>query len=250
MRHLLRSRWLYVSLAALVLITGATLYITRDETRAPSNVLDLSNWKLTLPIDSQQDGEPDEIKQPQLGTYSSAYFRLNPAGDGVTFRAVAGGIATEGAEFARSELREMANNGTERAAWDSESSTHSMTIRQSIDHLPPARPSIVAGQIHGGDEYLMLVRLDGQRLYVKADDKNQGDLDTSYQLGEVFTLTLEASNGRIRVYYNNELKVELERTCRECYFKAGAYLQTNVEWGEPPNTFGEVTIHDLQVQHN
>lgn len=250
MQRLFRSRWFYASLVALVLVTGVTLYVTRDETRTPSDVLNLSNWKLTLPVDNQQDGEPDEVKQPQLGSYSSEHFRLNDAGNGVVFRANAGGITTEGSEFARSELREMTNDGTERAAWGSESSTHSMTIRQSIDRVPPARPSIVAGQIHGGDEYLVLIRLDGQRLYVKADDENQGDLDTSYQLGETFTLRLEASNGHIRVYYNDKLKVELERTCQECYFKAGAYLQTNVEWGETPQTFGEVTIYDLHVRHD
>lgn len=94
-----------------------------------------------------------------------------------------------------------------------------MTITQAITALPPERPSIVAGQIHGGDEYVLLVRLDGERLYVKADEENAGDLDTDYRLGTPFTVTVDVEDP-------------------DCYFKAGAYLQTSPDRGDEKDAGG------------
>lgn len=242
----------FAGIAATALALVASNGHDTAKPRTPGKVLNLKNWKLTLPI-SGEDGpeEPAEVKQPQLNTYQSRFFHLNDARDGVVFRATAGGKTTQGTDFARTELREMTSHGTQKAAWSTDrGQRHSMTITQAITHLPPGRPAIVAGQIHGPDsEYVALVRLDGQRMYVKTEQGAVADLDTGYKLGTTYTLRLEATGSRIKIYYNGALKSTLERSCNECYFKAGAYLQTNTQW-DNPQSYGEVTIYRLKVEHS
>jgi hypothetical protein len=217
-------------------------------TVVPAQILNLTDWKITLPIADGDQNRPVEIFQPELASYQSQYFRVGDDNASVVFNALVGGVPQPGSKYARTELREMTHGGTAEAAWSSDKGSHSMTVREAITHLPSERPSIVAGQIHDNDDYIVLIRLDGNRLYAKADDQNIGDLDTNYVPGTVFTLRLVAEDGRIKVYYNDELKAEHEKACT-CYFKTGAYLQTNTGSGDQSDDYGEVRIYDLTVQH-
>jgi hypothetical protein len=220
----------------------------------PAQLLDLADWKLTLPVGGPREGWPLEVLQPELNDYHSEFFEPNPDKSAVMFRAPVFGMAQPGSVFARTELREMTAAGTKQAAWANDRGKHSMVITQRITALPEIRPSIVAGQIHGGDEYVVLVRLDGERLYAKADDRDIGALDTNYILGKTFTVRLEAADGRIRIYYDDELKVDYMRSCKSCYFKAGAYLQANPDSGKgripDHKDYGEVAISTLVVEHS
>jgi hypothetical protein len=215
----------------------------------PNSVLDLANWKLTLPIGQDGSDQPQEIKQPDLRSYRSWFFQLNDMGTGTVFRASVGGVAVVRDGFVRTELREMTYGGTRKAAWSSIGSVNTMTIRESIDHLPPGRPSLVAGQIHGaGNHYVALVRLDGGEMYIKTENGTAGVLDDNYRLGTVFTVKLVSSDGRVYVYYNGALKVTLQDDCSGCYFKAGVYLQSSAKW-DNPDAYGQVTIYDIEVTH-
>jgi Alginate lyase len=121
-------------------------------TTFPSDVLNLSNWKIALPIDDNgnQSGDAKEVKQPALDSYTiSPYFRVTSTGTGVSFRANCGGATTSGSEYPRSELREMKNNGTTNASWSSGSGTHTMEIDQSIKNLPVQKPQMIVGQVFG-----------------------------------------------------------------------------------------------------
>lgn len=216
----------------------------------PARVLNLNDWKLQLPVGASRPGQVEEVTWPALRTYSSWYFHANDTGNGVVFRATAGGATTPGTVFARSELRQMTDDGTRQAAWASAGSTWSMTIREAITHLPPVHPAIVAGQIHGmGTHFVALVRLDGNRLSVKTEKGTAATLDENYRLGTIVTIRLVASRDAIRIYYNNALKAELHEQCTGCYFKAGAYLQSNTSW-DAPGAYGEVVIYGLEVSHN
>ena len=258
-----RTSWVIAILAITVPIAGCvsptkdpggssaitTHRSTADHARSPSpgTVLDLTDWKLQLPLPADQPGQVEEVKWPTLRSYSSWYFQVNAAGNGVVFRATAGGAKTPGTVFARSELRQMTGDGTRQAAWTSVDSTWSMTIREAITHLPPVHPAIVAGQIHGmGSQYVALVRLDGHRLWVKTGAGSAGTLDPDYKLGTIVTIRLVASGDLISIYYNGALKAELHEQCIGCYFKAGAYLQSNTKW-DAPDAYGEVVIYDLTV---
>jgi hypothetical protein len=216
----------------------------------PSRILNLSNWKLEIPVAATASDQPDEVKWPRLQGYESQYFHLNSAGNGVIFWVNAGGAIIPGSIFPRTELREMTDNGSRQASWSNTTGTHTMTIREAITHLPTVRPAIVAGQIHDADTYLALIRLDGARLWVKADNKSVGVLDERYRLGTIFTVRIVATGGRILIYYNGALKVDLAQVCGTCYFKAGAYLQSNTGYGDSPDAYGEVVIYALQVSYS
>lgn len=215
--------------------------------RYPSDVLDLRDWYLTLPTGRSKD--PDTVQQPRLARYRSEYFRLDDAGTGVVFRANAGGVTTKGSKYPRSELREMA--GKEKASWSNSDGTHTMTVRQAVTRLPPAKPEIVAAQIHDADDDVLVVRVEGNRLIVRYDDGDSvAVLDPAYRLGTVYELRIVAAGGRVEIFYNGVRKAEVPKSGSGWYFKTGAYLQSNPDRGDAPDAVGEVVIYGLRVEHS
>ena len=126
-----------------------------------------------------------------------------------------------------------------------------MVIEQAIVAVPPVKPHVVAGQIHDANDDVVMIRLEGARLFVEAEGNEVGDLDPAYSLGEVFTVKIEASGGIVDVYYQDldTPKVSLPRDRDGCYFKAGVYTQSNPSKGDDPEDYGEVWIYDLTVTH-
>jgi hypothetical protein len=220
----------------------------------PAQVLDLSNWKITLPVNAEGafSGRPFEILQPQLRAFTSApYFQVR--GDGVQFRAPVNGVTTSGSRYPRSELREMAENGTKNASWATDSGVHTMVIEQAITAVPASKRHVVAGQIHDGNDDVLVVRLEHPRLYVDHNGVDGPVLTPSYTLGTRFTVKIEASNGEIRVYYNGSAMSAdtYKKVGAGNYFKAGAYTQSNCtrETVCTAENFGEVVIYRLEVSH-
>lgn len=217
----------------------------------PGSVLDLKNWKLTLPIGAV--GKPTEVKQPEVNRYSAAaFFFLDSARKGVVFRAPVNGVTTKNSKYPRTELREMSNGGREKAAWSTTEGKHTLITTQTITHLPVAKPHVVSAQIHDENDDVVMIRLEREHLFVEGGGNELGSLDTNYQLGTPFTVKLEASAGRIRVYFNdmNKPRVDVERAATGCYFKAGVYTQSNREKGDDANAYGEVVISRLEVHHD
>jgi hypothetical protein len=217
----------------------------------PGDLLDLAAWKLTLP--TGDEGSPTEIFQPELNTFAlEPYFQLDEAGDGVVFRAHAGGVTTGNSSYPRCELREMAGDGIEMAAWSTTEGEHTMTLTQAITHLPQEKPHVVAGQVHDAEDDVIMIRLEDTNLFVEGGGDDLGTLDASYALGTRFTVRIEVAAGHIRVFYENLVTpvVDIERDTDGCYFKAGAYTQSNPEQGDDPDAYGEVVIYDLTVTHD
>ena len=219
----------------------------------PADVLDLADWKLTLPIGSREaPDEPLEIFQPELATYSiDPWFRLDDTGTGVLFQANAGGVTTDNSGYPRSELREMQNGGMDNADWSTTVGVHTMTITQAITHLPEAKPHVVAGQIHDSEDDVVMIRLEDTHLFVEGGGEELGDLEPDYVLGTPFTVQLRAADGVIDVYYEDmgTPAVSVIRDAEGCYFKAGAYTQSNLEQGDDEAAYGEVVITELVVTH-
>lgn len=216
----------------------------------PAEILDLARWKLTLPIDTPHAGDPDEIVQPELATFAiDPFFLPTEAGDGVVFRAPVDGATTSGSGYPRSELREMNEDGSDEASWSTDSGIHTLQIRQAITHLPEEKAHVVAGQIHDADDDVIMIRLEGEHLFIEGDGDELATLDPAYELGTVFDVRIVASEGRIRVFYDGELALDLPHRADGCYFKAGAYTQSNLEKGDEPGAYGEVVIYDLQLSH-
>lgn len=227
----------------------------------PAQVLDLRRWKLTLP--TGRKGHPTEVRQPGLSSLRSGIFaRLTPD-RGVAFRAPVGGVTTKNSSYPRSELREMSADGRREAAWSSASGRHLMTITQAITATPRAKPHVVAGQIHDDEDDVIMIRLEGRRLFVESDGDDVGLLDAHYRLGTRFTVAIAATRDGIRVTYNpsppgsgaaaggppKSRVVRVPEVGRGWYFKAGCYVQSNPDRGDRPTAFGEVVIYALTVRH-
>lgn len=214
--------------------------------RFPGEVLDLRDWYLTLP--TGRPGDPDTVHQPQLATYSGSEFRLDDTRRGVVFTANAGGATTKGSKYPRSELREM--QGTEKASWTNRSGTHTLAVRQAVTVLPPVKPEVVVAQIHDAEDDVLLVRVEGTRLLVEWDDgDSEVVLDPAYRLGTVFDLRIVATEGAVQIFHGDTLKAQVPKSGSGWYFKAGSYLQSNVDRGDAADAVGEVVIHALSVEH-
>lgn len=215
--------------------------------KVPADLLDLGDWYLTLP--TGEEGDPDDVYPPDLGSFDTSWFQLNDDRDGVVFRANAGGVTTENSNYPRSELREMIDG--EPASWSNETGTHTLSVRQAVTKLPEVKPHVVTAQIHGGDDDVVLVRLEGERLIAEYDD---GDseivIDPAYVLGTPYDLRIVAAGSRIEIFYNDELAAEIPRSGSGWYFKTGSYVQSNPERGDDAGAVAEVVIYSLQVEHS
>ncbi|SDY61058.1 polysaccharide lyase family 7 protein [Hymenobacter psychrophilus] len=222
----------------------------------PGQVLDLSKWKLTLPIGAPE--KPDEVFQPQLNTFAnSSFFRLNATNDAVLFRANADGVTTNGSGYPRSELREMtvpATSNSYKASWSSGSGTHTLLIDQAVTHLPDVKKHIVVGQIHDADDDIIVFRLEDKKLFINLNGKNGPTLTSNYALGTRFTVQFVVANDKTDCYYNGTKVYTYAKSFSGAYFKAGAYVQSSCVddkkvAGELCSAYGEVAIYNVQVTH-
>ncbi|HCR36359.1 MAG: SCE65.33c, polyguluronate lyase [Candidatus Peregrinibacteria bacterium GW2011_GWF2_33_10] len=221
----------------------------------PAQIFDFINWKETLPVGSL--GNPTEIKQPALATYSyDPYFVVNSGCDGVQFRAPVNGVTTSGSSYSRSELREMTNNGTTNASWATDSGVHTMFIDEAITAVPITKRHIVVGQVHNSSDDVIVIRLEYPKLFVDINGTTGPTLDANYTLGKRFTVKFVASNGQINIYYNGSENpvYTLNKIGSGNYFKAGAYTQSNCSKELSGNcvsaNYGEVIIYNVWIAHS
>jgi hypothetical protein len=214
--------------------------------RYPSDVIDLTNWYLTLPTGRADD--PDDVYPPALTGYAGDWFRLNETRNGVVFTANAGGVTTSGSSYPRSELREMI--GGELAEWSNETGSHVLDVRQAVMQLPEAKPDVVSAQIHDDEDDVVEIRLEGEHLVAEYDDGDaEATLDPAYVLGTPFDLRITAADRRVRISYNGEEKADLPLSGSGWYFKAGSYVQSNPSRGERADAVGTVVIYALRATH-
>jgi hypothetical protein len=212
----------------------------------PSSIIDMSNWYLTLPIGTQ--GNPMTIENPSLKTYKDdKFFFVNDARDAVVFRANAGGVHTANSQYPRAELRQI--DGAKKSSWSTDNGTHTLLVTQAVTTLPARKPEMVIAQIHDSSDDVVEVKVSGKQIMVFHNSTTYGILDPYYNLGTKYRLKLVASNGVISVYYNDMDKPRVKIPCVKsgCYFKTGAYLQSNTSKGDLPSAYGEVWIYDVQL---
>ena len=223
----------------------------QPQDKLPSEHLDLSCWMLTMPIDTPYEGTPDEIEHPEFARFSdSRYFFVNESGDGVVFRAPCGGVSTKGSKFPRCELREMTKAGTKRAAWSNDDKqSHTLNVKLAITKTPPVKNHLVCAQIHNADDDVMMIRLEGTKLFIERNDVGDIMLDRKYVAGTRVELKIESASGHVKVWYNGEQKMDWKTSEAGCYFKAGCYTQSNLSKGDAAESYGEVVIYELKVDH-
>jgi hypothetical protein len=219
--------------------------------RYPAQILDLTNWKMTLPTGA--DSDPTEITRPELDTFSAKpWFQVTKGCEAVQFRAAVDGVTTGGSSYPRAELREMTDDGAEEAAWDATEGTHTLVVTEAFMALPNDKPHLVGAQIHDGDDDVTVFRLEGSKLYVTSGNTSHHHLVTDdYELGTEFEAKFVVADGEIDVFYDGELQTTIAHDKDGNYFKAGAYTQANCGNSAPcdSDNYGEVRISSIEVTH-
>ena len=260
-----RAHRLAVAALALSVLAGALTLMASPglaEIRPPGDILDLGRWKLTLPTGPVD--KASEVLQPGLGTFIDyRWFLSTAAEDAVRLRApvactpaatgpFCGSRTSLNTRYARSELREMNPDGS-RAAWSTTSGVHTMEARFAFTRLPETKPHLVAMQVHGADDDVTTIRLEGNTLWATdGDNPHYQVLDDDYELNTPVTIRYVARDGSIRVYYEGALKATVESASTGDYFKAGAYTQANCDNSTPCDgrvNYGAVMFYSLRVAH-
>ena len=232
----------------------------------PSTLFDLSNWKLTLPVDATGGIAGTAVEVKKLLGYENASYFFDRADGAMVFRAMADGATTSGSKYARSELREM--NGSDRAAWSlSEGGT--MTATLSVDAVPTRSDGsagrVVVGQIHGQDDELVRLYWEKNSTHFVNDQAGSGNAETTFllknaagqtpniSLGEVFSYKIDAQGDQLEVsvfadgdVYTSVSRINPIWQSDTFYFKAGVYLGINETQGAG---VGETAFRGLDFSH-
>jgi len=243
MEKALRKTLLAVVLALPVLALSAKNHA--------SDVFSLKVWRLTIPMDDDGDGKPDEVSMPTLQYFEDPeFFYLSKTGDSIVFRAKCGAPTTKNSKYPRCELREMKPGGQEQASWGTnDGMIHNMTITAAINKLPANKQHVVCAQIHDADDDLLMIRLEGKKLFIERNELEPVYLTKNYELGTFFKVMIIADSGRVRVLYEGKVIMEWPVDRDGLYFKAGCYTQSNVEKGDAADDYAEVKIKALYVTH-
>lgn len=232
-----------------------------------SENFDLSLWKLGLPIDEDGTNKGVAYEIVDLkGFEHTSYFFTGDDG-AMVFRAPTDGAVSKGTTAARSELREMAEDGS-LAAWSLKDGG-TMTSTLKIDQAPlmpdGTAGRIVIGQVHGQNEELVRLYWDNGKVYFKSDLGSGDSSSTTYQLtdengqtpdvslSELFSYQIKVRGNTVTVEayadgktYSANLTVGSEWANDLFYFKAGAYLGSNETNSKGA---GQVSVYGLDFGH-
>lgn len=241
----------------------------------PSQILNLSSWKITLPINDAQ-----EIFTPTLYDYSiEPWFKAVKDKDGwaVQFRANHGGSTTGGSNNPRSELREMLKNyhyqnSKSYVAWSNTKGTHTMWIKQKVTHLTYVKPHTVTGQIHDASDDVCVFRVEGLNGGSSGTSGTVGKLDSlaqiwitdgnnthaylidaAYKIGTVYEVKFIAHDGVLEFEYNGKrVAYKKTKSYSGCFFKLGDYTQSNSGTApdEVDSAYAEVYVYDYSITHD
>ncbi|WGV98542.1 polysaccharide lyase family 7 protein [Vibrio sp. YMD68] len=169
----------------------------------PAEVLDLSCWKVTLPVSLTGGDRPTEFSETEIanGAMHPDYFYLNEAKDGVVFRSPIQGIKTsENTKYVRSELREMmrcgddshstkgiggnnwvfSHNVSEQSLKNAAGVDGTLEATLSVDHVTTTGESwqkgrVIIGQIHAPNDEPVKI------YYRKMPDHSTGSVWISHE---------------------------------------------------------------------
>lgn len=219
------------------------------------STIDLTNWKLTLPVDYNSDGKADEVRQPSLATFKLTPYFYPRVDGGIAFQAPCSGATTSGSTYPRSELREMRNGGYDTASWDSDDGAiHTMVAELAFTHLPELKPHCVGLQIHDATKDICVLRLEATSLYITAgDNSHYKRIASDYKLGTRITVKVEVTAGGTRWYLDGVHVTTISGLYEGAYFKAGCYTQASSKVSKTSDKYGtgygEVVIYGLKVSH-
>jgi hypothetical protein len=237
-----------------------------NSSTAPSGNFNLSNWKITLPVDASGTIGGTAVEVKNLAGYQNSKYFYTAADGAMTFYAPVDGATTSGSSYARSELREM--NGTSTAAWKL-TTGGSMSATLEVDAAPMRDGQghkLVIGQIHGQNDELVRLYWQDNKLYFNNDLSGSDNKEHSFtftaadgsqpdvSLNEKFSYTINVKDHNLDVDIYADGKVYHSHTTVNSvwdndtfYFKAGAYLGANETNG---SGYGQTSFYALDFNHN
>ena len=178
---------------------------------------DFSNqWKLTLP-DSRETLEVTKSHEP--------FYKYTH--EGITFTCRSNSGTTPNTKYSRCELREM-NNG-KPVSWET-GRPHKLSFTFKIISKPTKRPKIVVGQIHDDkdDVIELLANFETGVYEVIHNTSHYGILIPKLELDKFYDVTISTSLKGIQTTCGDQkVMVSTKKSVKNCYFKAGNYLQSN-----------------------
>jgi hypothetical protein len=234
---------------------------------APSANFDLSNWKITLPVDSSGGFGGTAVEVKNLDGYQHSKYFVTANDGAMVFNAPVNGATTSGSSYARSELREM--NGADRAAWNL-STGGFMAATLEVDQVPTktdgTQGRVIVGQIHGQDEELVRLYWDKGTVYFQNDQAGSNNSETKFSLlnsagqspnislNEKFSYTINAKGESLVVKvladgqtYTSSTRINDVWDTDSFYFKAGMYLGVNESTGTGS---GQSSFYALNFNHS
>jgi len=194
------------------------------------------------------------------GFTDSERFRLNADGN-VEFRVQAGaGKTSPNTAHPRSELRELLQNGTSKAAWDGRIGEHYIKGRSRIIEVTGNRPWICFFQAHGSEgspntSDLFRVQTEGDvgattglKIVCRRTPPSGGSeivttIKTGYSVGQWIDWYASIINGTLTIKLDGATVLTASGMGQIlCYWKMGCYLQDNPDKGASPTAWGGVEV--------
>lgn len=252
-------------------ISGAiALFGRQAPPTPPGSVFDLDDWKLTLPTGPV--GNPTDIVQPELDTYTDDNFKLN-ASNQMVMTAPVQGTTTSGSGGTRCEFREM--EGDDEAGWNmATTGTRRLTVTgifdpTSITGGTQPRQEMIVGQIHGPSGtppmYLSVEFTSGvagnpvtPRLRVYKDGPGLANILSPLTATTAITYRIEVGGGRCKLWAAigqvadlpaspqfDWAASEFTEDTTVCYLKAGSYNKSLAANGNSGAAIATITYLEL-----
>nr|WP_199043509.1 polysaccharide lyase family 7 protein [Dyella sp. ASV24] len=221
------GRWAgIVAMTGMLALSNAVLAGGVSSSDAPGQHVDLSTYTLQTPV--ARGDSVEEVKQPALRDFSSAYFYYDAEAHAMVFNCPDNGASTRGSHYPRSELRDTRE-------WTF-SGQHTLSASLAVTQQPYSG-GIIVGQIHGngkGSEALKIRWSKGDIVVgVKASPGSTEQRFTmahGLALGDRIDYRIAQSDRVVTVTVNGATRSFTYDSSWDggtVYFKAGNYLQDN-----------------------
>lgn len=225
----------------------------------PGQLLDLSKFKLQLPVGNGKGGVV-EILPEELKTYSSPFFFVDDGSKAATFWCPVNGNHTTHSKYPRTELRELIE-------WSaSNSGAHTLNATAAVSKAPPSG-NVVVGQVHGtrSDHCGVVLELEWESssgsLEARLRDANCNTVSKNVgydiHIGTPFSYSVIVEGSTLTVSTEWQYSGSTRRKTtgpysltqplnQSLYFKVGDYVQ---DTGSSSTVGGEVQVLKLHTDH-
>lgn len=259
---------------------------TQDNFLLPD--IDLSNWKVTLPIGD--NGRPIEVEPPEILDYANNEtllpFMYNDSVEGALVFYAYPGVSTPNSSKSRTELREQLVPGSNNTNWtfaqggrmkgtlavtdiskDTNGNDHRVIIMQIHGRLTDAQRDLIGEDDNNAPPVLKIYWQDGkirvktkqlknsnaseeEILHTTAWEDDEGHYFSETVGSDSFTLEILASEGRLEVIFNESESAVYEGIHMDRWGVFENYFKAgNYLQSSESGAFARIKYYDLEVFH-